>query len=153
MKLNKLTRLMRNSKTIGKVILLAVLLTVYLTGCSSKDEELGVGPVSEVKLASIDKSLVTKGEQLFTAKCSACHKINERLVGPPLKDVTKRRKPEWIMNMILNPQQMTQENPTAKELFATYLIQMTFQDVSQDDARAILEYFRSNDEGLSQTSK
>ena len=57
------------------------------------------------------------------------------------------------MNMILNPQQMTQENPTAKELFATYLIQMTFQDVSQDDARAILEYFRANDEGLNQTSK
>jgi len=51
------------------------------------------------------------------------------------------------MNMILNPQQMTQENPTAQELFATYLVQMTYQDVTQDDARAILEYFRSIDDG------
>jgi hypothetical protein len=30
---------------------------------------------------------------------------------------------------------------------------MTFQDVSQDDARAILEFFRGNDEGLNQTNK
>jgi hypothetical protein len=56
------------------------------------------------------------------------------------------------MNMILNPQQMTQENPAAKELFTTYLVQMTFQDVSHDDARALLEYFRALDDG-SQTLK
>lgn len=140
-------------KNVLKVFPIIVLLAVYLTGCSSKDEELGVGPVSEVKLASVDKNLVTKGEQIFTTKCSACHKFTEKLVGPPLKDVTKRRKPEWIMNMILNPQQMTQENAIAKELFATYLIQMTFQDVSQDDARALLEYFRAYDEGQLQSAK
>jgi hypothetical protein len=49
------------------------------------------------------------------------------------------------MNMMLNPEQMTKENPTAKQLFAQYLTQMTFQNVTQDDARAILEYFRSLD--------
>jgi mono/diheme cytochrome c family protein len=144
------------SKNIMKsftILSVLFLFAIFLGGCAANTDELGVGPVKEVTIAAIDKNLVTKGEQIFTAKCSACHKINERLVGPPLKDVTKRRKPEWIMNMILNPQQMTQENPIAKELFATYLIQMTFQDVSQDDARAILEYFRGNDEGLNQTSK
>jgi mono/diheme cytochrome c family protein len=150
---NILKPALRNYKNLGKVFLITVLLAIYLTGCSSKDEELGVGPVTEVKLASLDKNLVTKGEQVFTAKCSACHKFTEKLVGPPLKDVTKRRKPEWIMNMILNPQQMTQENTIAKELFATYLIQMTFQDVSQDDARALLEYFRAYDEGQLQSAK
>lgn len=53
--------------------------------------------------------------------------------------------------MILNPQQMTQENPAAKELFATYLVQMTFQNITPDNARAILEYFRNND-GSAQTA-
>jgi mono/diheme cytochrome c family protein len=117
----------------------------YLGGCSSQDDELGIGPVKEVKLGAIDNSLVEKGQQTFNTKCSSCHKFDSRLVGPPLQGVTQRRKPEWIMNMILNPQQMTQENQIAKELFATYLVQMTFQDVTQDDARAILEYFRSLD--------
>jgi len=119
----------------------------YLSGCSSVDDELGIGPVKEVKLGAIDKNLVEKGQQTFNIKCASCHKFDSRLVGPPLQGVTKRRKPEWIMNMILNPQQMTQENPTAQELFATYLVQMTYQDVTQDDARAILEYFRSIDDG------
>ena len=135
-------------------ILLPVLavLAFYLTGCSSEDEELGIGPVKEVKLGPIDQGMVDKGKQIFDTKCASCHKFDMRLVGPPLQGVTQRRKPEWIMNMMLNPQQMTQENPAAKELFATYLVQMTFQDVSQDDARAILEYFRSVDSG-SQTTK
>ncbi len=122
-----------------------VIAAVYLTGCSSNDEELGIGPIKEVKLGSIDQNLVNKGKTTFETKCASCHKFDTRLVGPPLQGITQRRKPEWIMNMILNPQQMTQENPAAKELFATYLVQMTFQDVSHDDARALLEYFRSID--------
>lgn len=126
-----------------------VFVSVYLTGCSSNDEEIGIGPVKEVKLGSIDQNLVNKGKTTFETKCASCHKFDTRLVGPPLQGITQRRKPEWIMNMILNPQQMTQENPVAKELFATYLVQMTYQDVSQDDARALLEYFRSIDGGQS----
>jgi len=143
------------NKAIRKSVIILPLLAVfafYLTGCSSEDEELGIGPVKEVKLGAIDKNLVDKGKQIFDTKCASCHKFDTRLVGPPLQGVTQRRKPEWIMNMMLNPQQMTQENPAAKELFATYLVQMTFQDVSHDDARAILEYFRSVDDG-GQTSK
>lgn len=126
-----------------------VVFSVYLTGCSSNDEEIGIGPVKEVKLGSLDQNMVNKGKTTFETKCASCHKFDTKLVGPPLQGVTQRRKPEWIMNMILNPQQMTQENPAAKELFATYLVQMTFQDVTQDDARAILEYFRSIDGGQS----
>lgn len=138
----------RNIKSTIKFIPVLVLGMFILSGCSKQNVELGIGPVKEVKLSQIDRSLAVKGKQTFETKCYSCHRIDSKLVGPPLKDVTKRRKPEWIMNMILNPQQMTQENPIAKQLFATYLIQMTFQDVTQDDARAILEYFRTNDENL-----
>jgi cytochrome c len=140
---------MRKIKIILIALPLAAIFAIYLSGCGKGNtDEMGIGPIKEeVKLAPIDKNLVVKGEQTFTTKCSACHKLDSRLVGPPLKDVTKRRRPEWIMNMMLNPQQMTQENPTAKELFATYLVQMTFQDITPDDARAILEYFRNNDGG------
>jgi mono/diheme cytochrome c family protein len=133
-------------KTHTMLILPLIIASFLFPGCSKQNDELGIGPVKEVKLGPIDKQLVDKGQQTFTTKCSACHKLDSKLVGPPLKDVTKRRKPEWIMNMILNPQQMTQENKIANELFATYLVQMAFQDVTQDDARAILEYFRSNDQ-------
>ena len=139
-------RLIFKLKYLSAIGLTLVITVFVLSGC--KNEELGIGPVKEeMKLTPVDANLYTKGEQIFSVKCIACHKFNSRLVGPPLKDVTKRRRPEWIMNQILNPLEMTQQDKDSKELFAQYLIQMTFQDVTQDDARAILEYFRAVDEG------
>ncbi|EKD41544.1 MAG: cytochrome c [uncultured bacterium] len=71
--------------------------------------------------------------------------MGERYVGPNLVGVTTRRKPEWVMNMILNPVEMTQKDPVANDLLATYLTQMTFQNVTQDEVRLIYEFFRQND--------
>lgn len=135
------------NKTKISLALIALMMTFTLvyTGCG-EDDELGIGPVKEVKLnPQVDQNLAATGKQLFDVKCVACHKFDEKLVGPPLSGVTKRRKPEWIMNMMLNPDQMIKENETAKALFAQYLVPMTFQNVTQDDSRAILEYFRSLD--------
>ena len=104
----------------------------------------GVGPVSSVELADeIDQEMATKGEELFKSKCTACHKIEKRLVGPALKGVTERRSPEWIMNMILNPENMVNEDPIAKQLLAEYSAPMSNQSLTEDEARAILEYFRT----------
>ncbi len=118
-------------------IIFSILILLTILSCKSNNE---------VKLGPIDKNLAKKGEEIFEMKCSACHKIDEKYIGPPIRGVTKRRKPEWIMNMILNPVEMTQKDPIAKQLLAEYLIQMTFQNVSKEDARALLEYFRSIDE-------
>ena len=135
------------SKSISVIVLTLTIFVLAVNGCG-KSEEFGVGPVKEeLKLAPVDANLYTKGEQIYTTKCVACHKFGSRLVGPPLKDVTKRRRPEWIMNQILNPLEMTQKDKVSKELFAQYLVQMTFQDVTMDDARALLEYMRAVDEG------
>ncbi|HRP68671.1 MAG TPA: c-type cytochrome [Turneriella sp.] len=105
----------------------------------------GIGPVQSVTLAGLDAGLAQKGEKLFHEQCSACHKIDERYVGPALKGVTTRRTPEWVMNMIVNPEQMTREDATAKELLGEYMAQMTNQNVVEADARMILEYFRKVD--------
>jgi mono/diheme cytochrome c family protein len=147
----------------------AVLVVVMVLGaCTKKDNEVassataptaeekkveapagaqgkGIGPVTEVKIEALNVALATKGKTTFEAKCSACHKLEERYVGPALKGVTLRRTPEWIMNMILNPVEMTQKDPVAQELLGEFLTQMTFQNVSQDDARGLLEYFRQTD--------
>lgn len=112
----------------------------------AKSEGKGVGRFTDVKLEPLDKALAAKGEAIFTAKCSACHRTtDEKLVGPGLKNITNLREPEWIMNMITNPEEMTKKDPVAKALFEKHLVQMTFQDVSDDETRAILEYFRQND--------
>ena len=105
----------------------------------------GIGPVTSVEIGPLDNALAEKGKSIFETKCSACHKFEAKYVGPALGGVTKRRSPEWVMNMILNPVEMTQKDPVAKKLLEEHLTQMTFQDLTQDEARAIYEYFRSVD--------
>jgi mono/diheme cytochrome c family protein len=106
----------------------------------------GIGPIKSIPLESnIDEKRASEGEKVFEAKCSACHKFDERVVGPALKGVTQRRSPEWIMNMILNPQEMTQKDPIAYELLSEYLTQMVYQNVSEDETRSLLEFFRKMD--------
>lgn len=103
----------------------------------------GVGPIKEVKLGPIDQAMVEEGKTIYETYCIACHKLDERLIGPPLKEVTARRSPEWIMNMIMNPDGMLKEDPIAQELLKEYLAPMANQNISEEQARKILEYFRS----------
>jgi len=106
-------------------------------------KDKGVGPIKSVTLGDIDDAMVANGEKIFKAKCSACHKISKRFVGPGLKGITKRQTPEWIMNMILNPEVMVVENARAKELLIEYSAPMANQNLTEEEARAILEYFRT----------
>jgi len=111
-----------------------------------KSDSKGVGRFTSVEIGPIDKGVAEKGEAIFVSKCAACHKTSEeKVVGPGLKNITQRREPEWIMNMITNPEEMTKSDPVAKALFEKHLIQMTFQNVSDEESRAILEFLRVND--------
>lgn len=105
--------------------------------------ENGIGPITEkIDLGPIDPALVEAGKAEFDLKCSACHKMDERYVAPPLRDVTNRRTPEFVLNMILNPLEMTQRHPATKELLAEYFTPMTPQGLTEEDARAMLDYLR-----------
>lgn len=119
-----------------------------------KDDGQGIGKFKNITLAALDEKLAEQGKTVFEAKCSACHNNTDvKKVGPGLKGVTERRQPAWILNMITNPAEMTQKDPTAKDLLATHLTQMTFQDVSDDQAKQILEYFRENDHESKEEAK
>ncbi|SDH07316.1 c-type cytochrome [Psychroflexus sediminis] len=108
---------------------------------------LGIGPVKSIDIEEgIDQSLANRGKEVFGNLCTACHKMDKKFVGPSLVNVTDRRTPEWIMNMILNPEEMIKKDPIAKRLLIeNNMAVMANQNVSREDARAILEYFRKYD--------
>ncbi|MTI33490.1 c-type cytochrome [Xanthovirga aplysinae] len=108
-------------------------------------QDKGVGPIKHVDLAPLNEEMASEGKNLFAQKCTACHKIGEKYIGPDLTGVTQRRSPEWIMNMILNPEVMIKEDPIAKNLFNEFSAPMTNQKLTEEEARKILEYFRSLD--------
>jgi mono/diheme cytochrome c family protein len=129
---------------------------LIMTACSGKKADpsdclnaagvdIGTGPVRQLTLGAIDASEAEKGAVLFKNNCSSCHRLDAKLVGPALQGVTQRRAPEWIMNMILDPDQMIRQDPQAKQLFSVFNVPMQRMGLSQDDARRILEYLRTCD--------
>ena len=107
-------------------------------------ENKGVGPINNVILEDkVNISMANSGEKLFNQLCTSCHIINEDYIGPAMSGILDRRSPEWIMNMILNPIQMLEEDPIAIELLEKYNFEYMYnQNLLEEEAREILEYFR-----------
>jgi mono/diheme cytochrome c family protein len=120
-----------------------------ITANNEKVDELtkGIGQIKNITLHTpIEQDRVGRGKAIYEMKCQACHRIDAtRVVGPGWKDVTKRRKPEWIMNMVLNVEVMLDKDPEAQKLLELCLTRMPNQNVSIGDARDILEFMRMND--------
>jgi mono/diheme cytochrome c family protein len=105
----------------------------------------GVGPIKNVDFADeIDQAMVESGKQKFESICVACHMIDKRMIGPALKGVYERRSPEWVMNMILNPDGMLKEDPIAKALLKEYNNAiMLNQNLTEEEARDVAEFLRT----------
>ena len=107
-------------------------------------KDKGIGPISSITLGELNIDMAQEGENIFKSKCSACHHPTEKIIGPAPKDILKRRSPEWVMNMILNPNEMVEKNPIAKKLLKEYNgSPMINQNLTEKETRAILEYFRT----------
>lgn len=157
-------------KTTLKTIVLIVTLALFSCGGKDKKEEVsygkkepekketkvpaskrvnldnkGVGPVTSVDLGLvIDQDMATHGKEIYEKMCTACHKAEKKFIGPSPKGILERRSPEWVMNMILAPEKMVKEDPLAKDLLIEFNgSPMANQNLTKEEARAVLEYFRT----------
>jgi len=107
----------------------------------------GIGKFTDVKLTHpLDKSMIKQGSAVYDVKCSACHKLtSQKLVGPGWKDVTDRRKPEWIMNFTTNTDVMIDKDTAAQAMLEKCMVRMPNQHLNDDEARNVLEFMRNND--------
>lgn len=140
----------------------ALLAALLLTGCPRQADgpeptaepeagltafqlEHGIGPfVDEVVLRDeIDRQLAAQGEAVFAMNCAFCHQMEGRLAGPPLGDVLARRSPTFILNFIMNPEEMAREHPEGQAMLREYMVVMPYQNITEEQARAILEYLRT----------
>ncbi len=114
------------------------------SGLTAFQLEHGIGPITApVTLGPLDRAMAEQGEQLFETKCMACHKMEDRYVGPALGAVTERRSPAFIMNMMLAPESMYTRHPVVRQLLADHMTQMPNQGLTQEQARQVLEYLRT----------
>ncbi|RZJ90579.1 MAG: c-type cytochrome, partial [Hymenobacter sp.] len=49
-----------------------------------------------------DQAAIAAGDALFKANCAQCHAVNEKVVGPALAGITKRRPISWIIPWVKN---------------------------------------------------
>ena len=107
----------------------------------------GVGRFKDVQLENPpNTAMAAKGKAIYQSKCFACHKLTtEMLVGPGWSGVTKRRTPEWIMNWTTNTRVMLDKDLAAQAEMAVCLIRMPNQDLTDEQARNVLEFMRQND--------
>lgn len=152
--------------TSSPVFPILIFSSLFLLGCGSREEaqqaaeaapspvELATGTpeihgveVKDVQLTNpLKAEWVAAGKAIYDMKCLACHKLTgEKLVGPGWLDVTKRRQPVWIMNMITNVDMMLEKDEEAQKLLELCLIRMPNQNITQEEARKVLEFMRSND--------
>ena len=105
----------------------------------------GIGPIASMEFGDeINAELAAQGEAKFNAICVACHMVDQRMIGPAMEGVYERRSPEWVMNMILNPDGMLKDDPIAKALLKEYNNAiMLNQNLTEEEARAIAEYLRT----------
>ena len=105
----------------------------------------GVGPITSVTLdAEINQTMADQGSEIYKKMCTACHRVDKKFIGPAPTGILERRTPEWVMNMILAPEKMVKEDPLAKELLMEFNgSPMANQNLTEEEARAVLEYFRT----------
>lgn len=113
----------------------------------SYDPNRGVGKFTDVELsATLDAALASKGKSAYDVKCGSCHKTSdEKLVGPGWKGVTQRHKPAWILNFMTNTDEMINKDPAVQAQLELCLVRMPNQNLSDDEAKSLLEFMRQND--------
>jgi cytochrome c551/c552 len=90
------------------------------------------------------------GKAIFTTTCTACHSIGKgTVVGPDLKDVSKRHSIDWISKWIRGSQAMVDaKDPVAVDLFNKFnMIPMPDQALSDGEIKAVLDYITSESGG------
>lgn len=111
------------------------------------DPTRGEGKFDNVDVGDqLDVAMAQEGKVIADLKCASCHKYtDERLVGPGWAGVSEKHRPEWIMNFITNPDPMIDKDPELQAQLEICLVRMPNQNLSDDDARKILEFMREND--------
>jgi len=101
------------------------------------------GKPKKVIVASNDNAKYKKGKNLFNANCAACHRLDKKLIGPPLANIVGKKSKEWLHAWIKdNNAFRATGDADAKAIFKEYngMPMTPFPQLSTEDIDAILFY-------------
>lgn len=119
---------MRIITTVLRTFIIVSLLSISFTGFSQTAEE---------------------GEKLFTANCTSCHAINEKVVGPALKGAHTKHAEEWMIKWIKNSQKLVKSGDAdAVKLYKenNESVMTAFENLSDNQVKSIIAYIKTESE-------
>lgn len=97
-----------------------------------------------------DDAAIAAGKQLFDTNCKTCHRVDTRLIGPPLAGVYDRAPSiQWIQNFVHNSSAVIASgDPYAVKLFNEYnkVLMTSFSSLKNEDILNILGYIKKEAE-------
>jgi cytochrome c2 len=117
---------------------LLVFTGISLAGNRAYSQDNAAEAVAEAPVRDLEE-----GAALFKARCTACHKLDKKLIGPPLKGITERQDEAWLIKFIRNSGEMIAAgDPDAVAIFNEYnqTQMITNLDLSDDQILNILAY-------------
>ncbi|UPZ37084.1 c-type cytochrome [Sphingobacterium sp. PCS056] len=97
-------------------------------------------------VATLHAQDVKEGEKIFKAKCTSCHKVDRKVVGPALKGITETKSEEWLIKWIKNSQALIASgDKDAIAIFEEYnkSVMTSFTDLSDDQIKSVLAYIKA----------
>jgi mono/diheme cytochrome c family protein len=88
---------------------------------------------------------IANGEKLFKGNCAVCHQVQQKMVGPALKNVYERREVPWLLNFISNSQKVIQSGDEyAVNLYNEYgkAVMPNFDYFADEEIKNILGYIK-----------
>ncbi len=122
---------------ITRLSFIAFLLVSFLSLPNNAFAQDGELPTSEEAIAN--------GEKLFKNNCAVCHQVQNKMVGPALKNVYERRELPWLLNFIKNSQKVIQGGDEyAVNLYNEYgkAVMPNFDYFADEEIKNILGYIK-----------
>ena len=86
------------------------------------------------------------GEKLFKMNCASCHKMDAKLVGPPLQNVVSEQGVDWTKKWILNNEALRQSGDThANAIYAEYnnMVMPTYSSLRDEEISGLVDYLEN----------
>src|SRR6056300_2115635 len=86
-----------------------------------------------------------EGEKIFKQNCTACHKMDKKVVGPALQNVVEEQGADWVYSWVKNNQSLRESGDShANEVYEEYngSVMPAYEYLGDDGLNNIIEYLK-----------
>ena len=117
-------------------------------GPGQPGESAGAPAAAHAAASPAEAEAISLGDALFKNNCAQCHAVNEKVVGPALGGITKRRTIGWLIPWVKNSSKVIASGDDyAVKLFNDNGKQQmpAFPQLSDKEIKGIIAWINSQD--------